>query len=89
MANMLETIDKPRADVSKCAQMATIKINPDKIREVIGTGGKTINNIIEKCDVAAKIDINDDGLCVIYHSDREIINKALAMIEELWLKQSK
>lgn len=88
MANMLETIDKPRADVSKYApKMATIKINPDKIREVIGTGGKTINNIIEKCD-GVKIDINDDGLCVIYHSDREIINKALAMIEEI-VKEAK
>lgn len=57
-------------------------INPDKIREVIGQGGKMINEIIAKCD-NVKIDISDDGRVVIYHQDREAINKAKDMIQEI------
>jgi polyribonucleotide nucleotidyltransferase len=81
--NMMTAIDKPRPDVSKYApKMDTLQIKPDKIREVIGTGGKTINSIIEECD-NVKIDINDDGRCTIYHMDREAINKAKAMIMDI------
>ena len=50
-------------------------IDPDKIREVIGTGGKVINDIIARCD-NVKIDIEDSGQVTIYHMDRETINKA-------------
>ena len=80
MENMMAAISEPRSDVSKYApKMDTVTIPVDKIREVIGTGGKMINQIIEECD-NVKIDIDDDGKCVIYHMDREAINKAKAMI---------
>ncbi len=83
MANMMAAIDKPRPDVSKYApKLDMIKVPVDKIRDVIGTGGKTINQIIADCD-NVKIDIDDDGNCVIYHMDRETINKAKAMIEDI------
>lgn len=54
----------------------------DKIRDVIGSGGKVINEIIEKCN-QVKIDIEQDGRVMIYHQDREPILKAKAMIEAL------
>lgn len=83
MENMMEAISEPRSDVSKYApKMDTLMIPVDKIREVIGTGGKMINQIIEESD-NVKIDIDDDGKCVIYHMDREAINKAKAMIENI------
>ena len=83
MANMMTAISAPREDVSKYApKMAALNIPVDKIREVIGTGGKMINQIIEECD-NVKIDIDDDGRCVIYHQEREAINKAKAMIEDI------
>ena len=68
-------ISEVRPDVSKYApKQATFRINPDKIRDVIGQGGKTINEIIAQCD-NVKIDIEEDGRVVIYHQDREAINK--------------
>ena len=83
MDNMLATIDKPRDTVSKYApKMVLMNIPVDKIREVIGTGGKTINQIIEDCD-GVKIDIEDDGKCVIYHSNQEVLDKAKNMIENI------
>ncbi len=83
MANMMTAISEPRTEVSKYApKMTVMSIPVDKIREVIGTGGKMINQIIEECD-NVKIDIDDDGKCVIYHSDREALNKARAMIEDI------
>ncbi len=88
MANMMSAIDKPRSDVSKYApKLDMLMIQVDKIRDVIGTGGKMINQIIDECD-GVKIDIDDDGKCVIYHMDRDIINKAKAMIEEI-IKEAK
>ncbi|MCI5773131.1 MAG: polyribonucleotide nucleotidyltransferase [Erysipelotrichaceae bacterium] len=88
LENMMACIDKPRADVSKYApKLDSIKVPVDKIREVIGTGGKMINQIIAECD-QVKIDIDDDGNCVIYHMDREMINKAKAMIETI-IKEAK
>ena len=78
--NMETAIKEPRADVSKYApKLDSFDIPTDKIREVIGTGGKTINSIIEACD-NVKIDISDEGRVVIYHMDRETINKAKEMI---------
>ncbi len=80
---MMSAIKEPRPDVGKYApKMDNMNIDPDKIREVIGTGGKVINEIIAKCD-DVKIDINDDGLVVIYHQDKEAIEKAKAMIEDI------
>ena len=77
---MLPVIDRPRADISKYApRILTTKINPDKIKDVIGTGGKTINKIIDETGV--KIDIEDDGQVCIYSNDMESAQKAMKMIE--------
>ncbi len=76
MENMIATISSARENVSKYApKMVTLTIPVDKIREVIGTGGKMINQIIENCG-QVKIDIEDDGRCVIYHTDQEMLDKA-------------
>ncbi len=81
--NMATAIAEPRKEVSKYApKMVTFTIPTDKIREVIGTGGKTINEIIEQCD-QVKIDIDDDGKVVIYHTSKEAIEKAKAMIDDI------
>ena len=58
-----------------------MKINPDKIKDVIGTGGKTINKIIDETGV--KIDIQEDGTVFIYSDDAEKANKAQTIIEEI------
>lgn len=88
MENMLAAIASPRPEVSKYApKMMTMMIPVDKIREVIGTGGKMINQIIEECD-NVKIDIDDDGRCVIYHTDKEALLKAQEMIENI-IKEAK
>jgi polyribonucleotide nucleotidyltransferase len=80
---MDEMIDAPRKEVGKYAlKIKQMTIDPDKIREVIGPGGKVINDIIAKCD-KVKIDITDDGKVVIYHQNYEPLNKAAAMIEAL------
>ncbi len=86
--NMMGAISEVRPDVSKYApKLTSFRINPDKIREVIGQGGKTINEIIAACD-NVKIDIEDDGRVVIYHQDRETIEKARNMIEDI-VKEAK
>ena len=67
---LLKAIDKPRADVSEYApKMITMKINVDKIREVIGTGGKVIQKIV--ADTGAKIDIEEDGSVYISAVNRD------------------
>ena len=77
---MLPVIDKPRADISKYApRILTTKINPEKIKDVIGTSGKTINKIIDETGV--KIDIEDDGQVCVYSNDMESAQKAMKMIE--------
>ena len=79
---MLKAISKPRAHLSKYApKIDTIKINPDKIRDVIGTGGKVINKIIE--DTGVKIDIEDDGTIFVSGIDQEMIDKAIRTIHDL------
>ncbi|MBQ9329356.1 MAG: polyribonucleotide nucleotidyltransferase [Solobacterium sp.] len=81
--NMETAIKEPREDVSKWApKFAVLHIPTDKIRDVIGTGGKTINQIIEDCD-QVKIDVEEDGTIAIYHMNRDMINKAKAIIEDL------
>ena len=80
---MKHAISEPRKDVGKYApKMTTFRIDPDKIREVIGQGGKVINEIIAKCD-NCKIDIEDDGKVTIYHMNRETINKAKKYIDDI------
>ena len=80
---MEKTIATPRPEVGKYApKLQQLLIPVDKIRDVIGAGGKVINEIIEKCN-GVKIDIEQDGRVMIYHQDREPITKAAAMIEAL------
>ena len=79
---MLPVIDKPRAEISKYApKIVSTQIPVDKIKDVIGTGGKTINKIIEETGV--KIDIEEDGRVFIYSNDSENANKALKIIETI------
>jgi len=83
LGKMMEAIQQPRAELSEFApRIITIKIPVDKIRDVIGTGGKVINQIIADCD-NVKIDIEDDGRVTIYHMDLSSIDKAKAMIENI------
>ena len=76
---MLAVLPKPRKDLSKYApKIISFSINPDKIREVIGSGGKVINKIIE--DTGVKIDIDDYGTVYIASVDSELADKAKATI---------
>ena len=93
---ILKTIKKqikePRKEVSKYApKMVTFEINPSKIKDVIGRGGEMItkiiceaSNVTEVTNVnAVKVELEDDGRVIIYHSDKEIIEKTKAMIEDI------
>ena len=81
--NMLSAIDAPRAELNEFApKVKMMFIEPDKIRDVIGPGGKSINDIIEKCD-GIKIDIEQDGRVTFMHPRYEPIDKAMAIIEEI------
>lgn len=81
--HMLKTIPAVREDLSPYApKVVMMKINPDKIRDVIGAGGKIISQIIEDCN-QVKIDIEQDGRVFLMHSDMQWIKKAKAMIENL------
>ncbi len=80
---MTQAISEPRPDVAKYApKLDKMQIDVDKIRDVIGQGGKVINDIIAQCD-NVQIDIDDDGTIVIYHMNRDMINKAKQMIENI------
>ncbi len=79
---MLKQLDRPRQEISKYApSIINMTINVDKIRDVIGPGGKMINKIIDETGV--KIDIEDDGKVFIYSVDSEAGKKAKAMIEDI------
>ena len=79
---LLKAIPAPRAEVSEYApKMITMHINPDKIREVIGTGGKVIQKIV--ADTGAKIDIEDDGSVFIASVDRDGALAAKAAIDAI------
>ncbi len=83
LENMLACIPEPRKELSPYApKIAMMNIDPDKIKDVIGPGGKMINEIIAACD-NVKIDIDDDGKVVIYHHDYDTINKAKEMISNI------
>lgn len=77
---MLESLPTSRTSLSKYApKILTLRINPDKIRDVIGAGGKIINKIIEETGV--KIDIEQDGMVFIASSNEEMNQKAKSIIE--------
>ena len=85
-------IAKPREDVSKYAPKTEVfMVNPDKIKDVIGRGGEMITKIILECsnvntvnDInAVKVDLEDDGRVIIYHTDRDIINKTADRIKNI------
>ena len=76
---MAEILPQPKPELSKYApKIISFSIDPDKIREVIGSGGKVINKIIEETGV--KIDITDDGTVFIATSDQEMSDKAKRII---------
>ncbi|MDQ0159044.1 polyribonucleotide nucleotidyltransferase [Alkalibacillus salilacus] len=82
LAHMNDTISEPRQELSEYApKIESLSINPDKIRDVIGPSGKQINKIIEETDV--KIDIEQDGRIFISSPDRDKINHAKQIIEDL------
>ncbi|GHU69596.1 polyribonucleotide nucleotidyltransferase [Clostridia bacterium] len=82
LSKMLETLSEPRTTLSKYApKITSFMINPEKIREVIGSGGKVINKII--ADTGVKIDIEDDGRVFIATSDDAAANKARKIIEAI------
>ena len=79
---MLKAISKPRTEISKYApKIITMEIDPDKIKDVIGSGGKVINKII--ADTGVKIDIEDDGRVFIAGQDSEMANRAKEIIETI------
>jgi len=89
---MENTIPEPRKELSEYApKIRTMKINPDKIKDVIGKGGETITKIIlEASNVtsvnhkdAVKIDIDDDGNVICYHMNKDVLDKAISMIENI------
>jgi len=82
LAHMIETMAKPRKELSPYApRVEAIKINPDKIREVIGKGGETINKII--ADTGAEIDIKDDGTVMISSPNGDSIERAIKWVRDL------
>ena len=81
--HMMTTISEVRPELSKFApKVKMVRINPEKIRDVIGSGGKVIQEIIEKCN-NVKIDIEQDGRVFIMHAESEWIDKAVKIIEDL------
>ncbi len=89
---MEKQISEPRKEVSKYAPKTMIfKINPDKIKDVIGRGGDTITKIILDCSHvnsvndsnAVKVDLADDGTVTIYHMDKDIIDATANMIKDV------
>ena len=79
---ILKAIPAPRAEISKYApKLITMKINPDKIRDVIGSGGKIIQKIV--AETGAKIDIEDDGTIYILAVNSDSANEAKAIIDAI------
>ena len=77
-----ECIPEPKKEVSKFApKTSTISIDPEKIRDVIGAGGKVINKII--ADTGVKIDIKEDGTVFVSSTDHDGVNEAIRIIESL------
>ena len=79
---MLAVLPEPRKELSKWApKIVSFSIDPDKLGDVIGKGGKTINKIIE--DTGVKIDLSDDGTVFVASNDQAAINKARSIIETI------
>jgi polyribonucleotide nucleotidyltransferase len=82
LGKMAEVLQKPRENLATHApRIFTLKIKPDKIRDVIGTGGKVIRGIVEETGV--KIDIDDSGTVNIASNDEESAKKAIAIVEAI------
>ena len=82
LEQMNKTIDTPRDELSQWApRITTLHINPDRIRDLIGPGGKVIRGIQETCEVRIKVD--DSGRVDVASSDPENTDKAIAMIREI------
>jgi polyribonucleotide nucleotidyltransferase len=81
---LVQTLAKPREDISKYApRITTIKVKPEKVRDVIGSGGKNIRQIINETGVT--IDVEDDGTVTIASNDSEAASRAVAMVK--WLTE--
>jgi polyribonucleotide nucleotidyltransferase len=79
---MLHTLERPREDISQYApRIISIMVNREKIRDIIGPGGKVIRSIVER--TGAKIEVNDDGKVDIASPDEEAAMKAKGIIEEI------
>jgi polyribonucleotide nucleotidyltransferase len=82
LAKMAETIKGPRAQLSPYApRFLTIKIRPEKIREIIGPGGKIIRGIQEK--TGAKIDVEDDGKVTVFSPNSDAAQMAIGIIQDI------
>jgi polyribonucleotide nucleotidyltransferase len=82
LGKMREAIEKPRAELSPFApRFVTIKIRPEKIREIIGPGGKIIRGIQEQ--TGTKIDVEDDGRVTVFSPDSASVQKALGIIQDI------
>jgi polyribonucleotide nucleotidyltransferase len=79
---MRAAIERPRAELSPYApRFVTIKIRPEKIREVIGPGGKVVRGLQEQ--TGTKIDIEDDGRVTVFASDAAAVQRAVSMIQDI------
>ena len=82
LGKMREAIEKPRPELSPFApRFVTIKIRPEKIREIIGPGGKIIRGIQEQ--TGTKIDVEDDGRVTVFSPDSASVQKALGIIQDI------
>ena len=93
--NMAKAIDKPREELSPYApKIKQMKIEEDQIKDVIGRGGEVITRIIQEASGvvsvndrnAVKVDIEDDGRIIIYHTDYDVIDKTMKLIEDVTRK---
>ena len=91
---MNTVIESPRKELSPYApKIEMININPDKIKDVIGRGGEMITKIILECSPegvktvsdkdAVKVDLQDDGKVIVYHTDKDVIRKTIERIENI------
>jgi polyribonucleotide nucleotidyltransferase len=82
LGKMREALEKPRAELSPYApRFVTIKIRTEKIREIIGPGGKVVRGIQDA--TGAKIDIEDDGRVTVFSPDNASVQKAVGMIQDI------
>ncbi|MGH7325902.1 MAG: polyribonucleotide nucleotidyltransferase [Candidatus Rokuibacteriota bacterium] len=82
LAKMREAVERPRPELSPYApRFVTIKIRPEKIREIIGPGGKVVRGIQEQ--TGTKIDIEDDGRVTVFSSDAASVQKAVGIIQDI------